>query len=68
MEKLIDPIPVHVIESELTPDKFVRKTNYGNNDIYIFNHHTVPYLTLEVGRLRELTFRKAGGARAKVAI
>ncbi|HPW65740.1 MAG TPA: GNAT family N-acyltransferase [Salinivirgaceae bacterium] len=65
MEKLIDPIPVHVIESELTPDKFVRKTNYGNNDIYIFNHHNAPYLTLEVGRLRELTFRKAGGGTGK---
>ncbi|MGI6479335.1 MAG: GNAT family N-acetyltransferase [Salinivirgaceae bacterium] len=65
MEKLIDPVPVHVIESELTPDKFVRKTNYGNNDIYIFNHHNAPYLTLEVGRLRELTFRKAGGGTGK---
>jgi hypothetical protein len=65
MEKLIDPVPVHVIESELTPDKFVRKTNYGNNDIYIFNHHNAPSLTLEVGRLRELTFRKAGGGTGK---
>ncbi len=65
MEKLIDPIPLQIIESELTPNKFVRKTNYGNNDIYIFNHHNSPYLTLEVGRLRELTFRKAGGGTGK---
>lgn len=65
MEKLIDPIPLHIIESELTPDKFVRHTNYGNNEIYIFNHHNSPYLMLEVGRLRELTFRKAGGGTGK---
>ena len=65
MEKLIDPIPAHVIESELTPDKFVRKTNYGGNEIYIFNHHNAPYVTLEVGRLRELAFRKAGGGTGK---
>ncbi|HON17747.1 MAG TPA: GNAT family N-acetyltransferase [Salinivirgaceae bacterium] len=65
MEKLIDPIPVSILESELTPDKFVRPTNYGNNQIYIFNHHNAPYLTLEVGRLRELTFRAAGGGTGK---
>jgi hypothetical protein len=65
MEKLIDPIPAHIIESELTPDKFIRTTNYGNNEIYIFNHHNAPYVTLEVGRLRELTFRKAGGGTGK---
>ncbi len=65
MEKLIDPIPVNILEKELTPDKFIRPTNFGNNEIYIFNHHNAPYLTLEVGRLRELTFRAAGGGTGK---
>ena len=65
MEKLIDPIPAHIIESALTPDKFIRKTNYGGNEIYVFNHHNAPYVTLEVGRLRELAFREAGGGTGK---
>ncbi|MDY0280118.1 MAG: GNAT family N-acetyltransferase [Salinivirgaceae bacterium] len=65
MEKLIDPIPAHIIEKELTPDKFIRKTNYGGNEIYVFNHHSAPYVTLEVGRLRELAFREAGGGTGK---
>jgi len=51
--------------SELTPDKFLRKTNYGDNEIYIFNHKDSPTLMNEIGRLRELTFRSAGGGTGK---
>ena len=65
MEKLIDPIATEVLESELTDDKFVRPTNFGKNSVYIFNYHNAPNVTLEVGRLRELTFRKAGGGTGK---
>ena len=65
MKPLINPIPAELIEKELTSDKFVRPTNFGNNCIYIFNYHTAPNTTLEVGRLRELAFRKAGGGTGK---
>ncbi|PLX17163.1 MAG: hemolysin [Salinivirgaceae bacterium] len=65
MEQIVAPIPTELLEKELTPDKFVRKTNYGENEIYSFTYHNAPNLTREVGRIRELTFRSAGGGTGK---
>lgn len=65
MEQIIAPIPIELLEKELTPDKFLRTTNYGKNEIYVFTHHNAPNLTKEVGRIRELTFRQAGGGTGK---
>lgn len=65
MEKIIEAVDTTLLEKELTPDKFVRKTNFGNNEIYIFSHHDSPNLMDEVGRLREITFRTAGGGTGK---
>ncbi len=65
MEKIIDAVDTHLLEKELTPDKFVRTTNFGDNEIYIFSHHSSPNLINEVGRLREITFRMAGGGTGK---
>lgn len=67
VKPIIEPIPIDVIESELTKDKFVRLTNYGNNEIYIFSSHDAPNLMKEVGRLREIAFRNAGGGTGKEA-
>lgn len=61
MKSIIEPIDRAVMESELTVDRFVRHTNKGNNEIYIVNHHNSPNVMLEIGRLRELSFRSAGG-------
>jgi hypothetical protein len=61
MQEIIAPVDVKIIESELTRDRFVRETNNGNNEIYIITHHDSPNLMREIGRLRELTFRAAGG-------
>ncbi len=61
MEAIIEPIDKRLLISELTPDKFLRRTNFGDNEIYIFKHADSPNLMREVGRLRELTFRNAGG-------
>ncbi|MEI8204248.1 MAG: GNAT family N-acetyltransferase [Bacteroidota bacterium] len=61
MEPLIVPVERDLIENELTEDKFIRKTRNGNNLIYIFDHFDSPNLIRELGRLRELTFRDAGG-------
>ena len=41
--------------------KFVKFTNSGNNEIYIVSYHNAPNVTREIGRLREITFRDAGG-------
>jgi hypothetical protein len=67
MENIIDAIDIKLLEKELTPDKFVRTTNFGENEIYIFSHHDSPNLMKEVGRLREITFRMAGGGTGKPA-
>lgn len=61
MQEIIDPIDRGLIEMELTRDKFVKNTNSGGNAIYIVSYHTAPNVTREIGRLRELTFRDAGG-------
>lgn len=65
MEKIISPVSRYDLKAELTEDKFLRKTNYGNNEVYIFTHHDSPNLMREVGRLRELSFRTAGGGTGK---
>lgn len=61
MEKIIDPIDKAVLLSELTKERFVRKTRKGDNEIYIVNQHNSPNVLQEIGRLREVTFRASGG-------
>lgn len=61
MEKIIDAVPTEDIIKELTEERFVRKTNFGNNEIYILNAHNAPNTMREIGRLRELSFRESGG-------
>ena len=65
MEDIIEPIEKDLLLSELTEDKFVRTTNYGGNKIYIVNAHNAPNTMKEIGRLRELAFRQAGGGTGK---
>ena len=61
MKEIIPPVSRELLEAELTPDKFQRKTNKADNEIYILTYHDSPNLMREIGRLRELTFRSAGG-------
>ncbi len=61
MKEIIPPVPRELLEAELTPEKFQRKTNKADNEIYILTYHDSPHLMREIGRLRELTFRSAGG-------
>lgn len=61
MQEIIDAINREEIERELTPERFVKPTNSGNNEIYIVTYHNAPNVTREIGRLREITFRDAGG-------
>lgn len=63
--KIIGPIDPDIIEAELTPDKFLRPTNKGGNQIYIVDAHNSPNTMREIGRLREIAFRMAGGGTGK---
>ncbi len=65
MQKIIDAISKDALLDELTKERYVRKTNNGNNEIYIITHHNSPNVMREIGRLRELTFRHAGGGTGK---
>jgi hypothetical protein len=65
MEPVAAQIPIEKIEAELTKDRFLRYTNNANNEVYIFNNNESPVLMHEVGRVRELTFRHAGGGTGK---
>jgi len=65
MENIIEPIKRELILQELNNDRFVRNTNNGNNKIYIINYQNSPNTVLEIGRLREITFRDAGGGTGK---
>jgi hypothetical protein len=61
MKQIIDAIDPLILKQELTQDKFVRHTNKGGNEIYSFTFQDSPHLMLEVARLRELSYRAAGG-------
>ena len=67
MEQIIAPIPVDVLKSELTPDRMLRTTNKSKNEIYIVTAHNAPNVMKEIGRLREIAFRDAGGGTGKEA-
>jgi hypothetical protein len=61
MKRIISPVPFKLIKKELTTDKFIRHSNFGNNLIFTVNAHNSPNIMMEIGRLRELSFRNAGG-------
>jgi len=65
MKELIPPVDKELLLSELTSEKFMRYTNYGSNAIYVCTAHDSPNIMKEIGRLRELTFRNAGGGTGK---
>lgn len=65
MKDIIAPVPREEILPELTPEKMLRKTNKGGNEIYICTAKDSPAIMRELGRLREITFRDAGGGTGK---
>ena len=60
-QPIIQPIDRQLIEAELTQERFLRTTNKAGNEIYIINAHNSPNTMREIGRLREIAFRTAGG-------
>jgi hypothetical protein len=65
METIISPVDRELLVKEFTEEKLLRKTNNANNEIYIISAEDSPYVMREIGRLRELTFRDAGGGTGK---
>jgi hypothetical protein len=65
MDKIIPPVDRSKLEEELTKKKFLRHTNNGNREIYIIDYHDSPNLMREIGRVREISFRDAGGGTGK---
>ena len=63
--KIIQPVPLELLLEELTPEKQLRMTNRSHNEIYIVTAHDSPNVMREIGRLREITFRLAGGGTGK---
>ncbi|MCK9159934.1 MAG: GNAT family N-acetyltransferase [Bacteroidaceae bacterium] len=61
MEEIIQPVNKELLKAELTESKRLRMTNRSNNQIYIITAHDSPNLMREIGRLREVAFRAAGG-------
>ena len=61
MEPIIDPVPRADLEAELKPEYFLRNTNNAGNIIYTVKASECPNIMMEIGRLRELAFRQAGG-------
>ena len=65
MEPIINPVDKELIIAELSSDKFLRHTNKGRNEIYIVDAFNSPNVMKEIGRLREIAFRSAGGGSGK---
>ena len=61
MDKIIDRVDRNLIVSELTHDKLLRHANKGVNEVYVVDAFNAPNTMREIGRLREIAFRDAGG-------
>ncbi len=64
-QDIIQPVAKSLLKSELTPERQLRMTNKSNNEIYIVDAHNAPNVLREIGRLREIVFREAGGGTGK---
>ena len=64
-QEIIRPVDKQLLKSELTPDRQLRMTNKSHNEIYIVTAHNAPNVMQEIGRLREIAFREAGGGSGK---
>ena len=60
-QPIIAPIDKEILKQELTPERQLRMTNKSHNEIYIITAHNAPNVMKEIGRLREIAFREAGG-------
>lgn len=64
-QPIIDPIDPDLIQQELTPERLLRQSNKAGNLIYVIDGRECPATMREIGRLREESFRAAGGGTGK---
>ena len=64
-QAIIQPVEKRLLKQELTPERHLRLTNKSNNEIYVITAHEAPNVMQEIGRLREIAFREAGGGTGK---
>lgn len=64
-QPIIDPIDPSLIERELTRERFLRQSNKGGNMLFTIDGRECPATMQEIGRLREESFRAAGGGTGK---
>ena len=64
-QQIIQPVSKELLKQELTPEKQLRSTNRSHNEIYVLTAHDSPNVMREIGRLREIAFREAGGGTGK---
>lgn len=64
-QEIIKPVDKELLKKELTPERQLRMTNKSHNEIYIVDVHNAPNVLQEIGRLREIVFREAGGGTGK---
>ena len=64
-QEIIQPIAKEILKRELTRDRQLRMTNKSHNEIYVVTAHNAPNVMQEIGRLREIAFREAGGGTGK---
>ena len=65
MQPIIDAVDRELLKQELQQGFFIRNTNNSHREVYIFDANQAPNLMREVGRLREISFRRAGGGSGK---
>lgn len=61
MLPIIPPVGRSLLKAELTPERQLRTTNKAGNEIYVVTYQQAPNVLREIGRLREIAFREAGG-------
>ena len=64
-QEIIQPVDKHLLKAELTRERQLRMTNKSHNEIYVITAHQAPNVMREIGRLREIAFREAGGGTGK---
>ena len=65
MEDIIAPIDREALKAELTTERRLRTNNKSHNEINKINWKNAPNVLKEIGRLREIAFRAAGGCTGK---
>lgn len=61
MKKIIDPVSTELIKAELSSERKLMDTNKGGNELYVVDCNNAPNTLREIGRIREVAYREAGG-------